>query len=78
MFFCSAVSIAIVSLIFASGTGKAKAHCSGEAIIGGAGCGPTTANITFGPMLTPEKFAAVIPDPCNAATTSSRPVLSPD
>ena len=73
MLFCKALSVAIVSLIFASGTGRAKIHCSsGGAIVG---CKLST---KFAPVLTPEKFAAVIPDPCSAATTSSRLVFSPD
>jgi len=32
----------------------------------------------LGDKLSPTKFAAVIPDPCSAATTSSRLVFSPD
>jgi hypothetical protein len=68
MLCCSAVNIAIVSLIFTSDAGSEKIHC-----IGGA-----TLYSKLGDKLTPTKFAAVIPDPCSAATTSSRLVFSPD
>jgi len=74
---CSAVNIAIVSFIFVSGAGSEKTHCIGGAtMVDGMTGIPTYSKL--GDKLSPTKFAAVIPDPCSAATTSSRLVFSPD
>lgn len=76
MLFCNALSVDAVSLIFASGTGRVNAHSIIGVIEVGRGCGAgLITGINCGPEPTPDKFAAVIPDPCKAATTLSRLVL---
>ncbi len=73
MFCCSMVRLATVSFVFVKATGKRKIHWS---VMDDEEAGP--AKSINGTVLTPDKFAAVIPNPCSAATTSSKPVPIPD
>jgi len=70
IFWPRAVKLATVAFVFANGAGKLKDQTK----LGWGGTVPP--NWLF--VLTPDKFAAVIPDPCKAASTSSRPVLRGD
>ena len=63
-----------MSFVFVRATGRLKVHWIVGAITGSV---PTGMKISDD-VLTPTKFAAVMPDPCNAATTSSRLVLTSD
>lgn len=69
MFCCSVVKLATVAFVFARGTGRLNTHVRPDMV-------PTFKASCK--LLTPDKFAAVRPDPCKAATTSSRLALSPD
>jgi hypothetical protein len=73
MFCCRAVRAATVSFVFVKGTGNPNAHRS----VGSVGDCPGD---KMKPKLlpTPEKFADVIPDPCNAASTSLSDVFKSD
>jgi len=69
-FCCRVVRLATVAFVFVRGVVRLKVHCS---------MGPASSKLmAYGfEEETFDKFAAVIPDPCKAASTSSRPVLTP-
>jgi hypothetical protein len=68
MLCCKVVRLATVVFVFAKGPVRLNAHCSAGVEHG----------LVAHCVLTPDKFAAVIPDPCSAASTSSNPVLMLD
>jgi hypothetical protein len=72
MFCCSVVRVATVALVFVSAAGRVNVQTR----LGGGNWPPGRMVADNWPgVLTPEKFAAVIPALCKAASTSSRPVL---
>ncbi len=77
MLCCKAVSVATVSLVLVKGAANRNDQ------LRGGGTNEITPGFGFPvngrkPVLNPTKFAIVIPDPCNAATTSSRLVSIPE
>src|SRR5260370_32875670 len=76
MVFWRAVNIATVYFIFVRGTGSVKFQTTSGCSATFPGGGTRTGGRP-GVVVTPEKFACVIPDPASAARTSSRLVFRP-
>lgn len=77
--FCSSVvKLVTVDFVLANGTGSVNVQPRVGAKVDGRPPLLPSTDVICPTVLTLEKFAIVMPDPCSAASTSSRPVFKPD